>query len=500
MFSLIASVWFLKQLNVYFFTGLVGFAAACFFSIYVLSLFMVFLREPGTINYTKFCLGLVLLFLLHVLGPLPLVPALIFYTITWQPLSFRWRTALLLTPAIVLMLNAFWLLPYFLDWEMLNPAWAWLPALQNLDRHLTYDNWSEFSSKFSRPLWLGPQIVGISLALYGFTVMRRFVERPVVVGLALVASFALFLSYFGSFVPLFSRIQPVRFVLPALVAVSIPVGVAASILIKQMRLPVGLSIATAAMALFIPAIGLGWLKQLPLPPSPDPFAEFVARQTTPGDRLLIQSPDGYQAGGFETKIFPLRYKREVIGSNFSAVHDPAQFLDKVLLGRELKDWPKNELRTALDRWGVSWVFTVNSEGHALLSNTLGDSIAKVGNYHAFRVSNAPTRFLVGDGLIEAKVNRIELKKLRPQNGLVVIRYSYNPSWRATPHMPVYSYPIAEDPSGFIALKDPPESVTLWFDPLALMGKRWPKKLNTIEPVVAAQERISTIIGQSSRAN
>jgi hypothetical protein len=146
------------------------------------------------------------------------------------------------------------------------------------------------------------------------------------------------------------------------------------------------------------------------------------------------------------------------------------------------------------------VFTVNSEGHALLSDTLGDSIAKVGNYHAFRVSNAPTRFLVGDGLIEAKVNRIELKKLRPQNGLVVIRYRYNPSWRATPHMPVYSYPIAEDPSGFIALKDPPESVTLWFDPLTLMGKRWPKKLNTIEPVVAAQERISTIIGQSSRAN
>jgi hypothetical protein len=182
------------------------------------------------------------------------------------------------------------------------------------------------------------------------------------------------------------------------------------------------------------------------------------------------------------------------------VHDPAQFLDKILLGRELKDWPKDELRTALERWGVSWVFTVNSEGHALLSDTLGDSIAKVGNYHAFRVSNAPTRFLVGDGLIEAKVNRIELKNLRPQDRLIVIRYRYNPSWRATPHMPVYSYPIAEDPSGFIALKDPPESVTLWFDPLALMGKRWPKKLNTIEPVVAAQERISTIIGQSSRAN
>jgi hypothetical protein len=197
--------------------------------------------------------------------------------------------------------------------------------------------------------------------------------------------------------------------------------------------------------------------------------------------LLIQSPDGYRLSGYETKVFPLRFEREVIGSTFPVEHDPAQFLDQILLGRELKDWSKDELKTALARWGVSWVFTVNSEGYALLADTIGKPIATVGDYRAFHVSSAPTRFLIGDGLIEAQVNRIELKRLRPKDGVIVIRYRYHPSWRATPNIPVFSYPIPEDPSGFIALKDPPESVTLRFDPLALMAKHWPKKLNTIEP-------------------
>jgi hypothetical protein len=484
MVALIAPAWLLQQLSTFFFTGLVGFAAASYFTIYVFALFISFLRKPQGKNYIAFCLGGALLFLLHSLGPLALLPALAFASLTWRPLSRRWRAAAMLAPVIILTLNAFWLVPYLLDWEMLNPAWNWLPVLSNVDRHLTYDNWTEFVAKLSRPLWLGPQILALSLALYGLLVMKKVVERRIVTAIAIVSAFALFLSYFGSFVPGFARFQPVRFILPAFVFLAIPVGMALSILVKRIGLPVGVSVACAAVILALPAVWLGWLKQLPLPPSPDPFAQFVIEQTTPADRLLIQSPDGYRHGRFETKIFPLRFEREVIGSNFSAVHDPAQFLDKVLLGRELKDWPKGELKTALDRWGVSWVFTVNSEGHVLLADTIGNSGVSVGDYQAFRISTAPTKFLMGDGLIEAKVNRIELTKLRPQNGLIVIRYRYHPSWRANPDMPVFSYPIPEDPSGFIAVKDPPETITLRFDPLALMAKPWPKNLNTLEPTLA----------------
>jgi hypothetical protein len=486
MLALIAPAWFLQQLSIFFFTGVVGFAAASYFTIYVFALFISFLRQPQRKTYIAFCFAGALLFLLHSLGPLALLPALAFATLIWRPLSYRWRAAAMLAPVIILALNAFWLGPYLLDWEMLNPAWKWLPALSNVDRHLTYDNWSEFFAKFSRPLWLGPQILALSVAFYGFLVMRRVVEGRIVITIAIVSAVALFLSYFGSFVPGFARFQPVRFILPAFVFLAIPVGIALSTLVKRIGLPVGSSVACVTVILILPAVWLGGLKQLPLPTSPDPFARFITEQTTPADRLLIQSSDGYRHGGFETKIFPLRFQREVIGSNFSAVHDPAQFLDKVLLGRELKDWSKEELKLALNRWGVSWVFTANSEGHALFTNTIGPSVAEVGSYRAFQVSPAATRFLIGDGVMEAKVNRIELKNLRSKDGLVVIRYRYHPSWRATSDMPVFSYPIVEDPSGFIALKDPPEEVTLRFDPLALMAKPWPKNVNTVEPTAVKE--------------
>jgi hypothetical protein len=486
MLALIAPAWFLQQLSIFFFTGVVGFAAASYFTIYVFALFISFLRQPQRKTYIAFCSAGALLFLLHSLGPLALLPALTFATLTWRPLSCRWRAAAMLAPVIILALNAFWLVPYLLDWEMLNPAWNWLAVLSNVDRHLTYDNWSELFAKFSRPLWLGPQIFALSLALYGFLVMRRVVEGRIVIAIAIVSAVALFLSYFGSFIPGFARFQPVRFILPAFVFLAIPVGIALSILVKRVGLPVGPSVACAAVILILPAVWLGGLKQLPLPTSPDPVAHFITERTTSADRLLIQSSDGYRHGGFETKIFPLRFQREVIGSNFSAVHDPAQFLDKVLLGRELKDWSKEELKLALNRWGVSWVFTANSEGHALFTNTIGPPVAEVGSYRTFQVSPAATRFLIGDGVMEAKVNRIELKDLRSKDGLVVIRYRYHPSWRATSDMPVFSYPIPEDPSGFIALKDPPETVTLRFDPLALMAKQWPKNVNTVEPTAVKE--------------
>jgi hypothetical protein len=486
MVSLIVPVWFLKQLNIYFFTGLVGFAAASYFSIYVLALFIAFLRSPQRRTYISFCLAGALLFLLHAQGPVALIPALVIYSLTWPSLSWRWRIAVLLAPVVIVILNAFWLVPFLLQSEMPSPDWTRLAALANPDQHLTYDSWTDLFDRFFRPLWIGPQILGLSLAIYGFIKLRRFTDHLVALSFGLVSAFALFLTYFGSFLsgsflPVFVITQPVRFVLAAFVFLTLPVGVALATLIKTVRLPVGFSMAALAVVLAVPAIGLGWLESLPLPPSPDSLAEFVAHRTAPTDRLLIQSWDGYRNGGYETQIFPLRFEREVIGCTFSQVQDPAQFLDNMLLGRELKDWSKDELKLALERWGVAWVFTVTSEGHALLARTVGIPAVEVGNYRAFQVQTSATRFLVGEGVVEVKVNRIELRKLRPQNGLVVIRYRYHPAWQAMPHVPILSYAIPEDPSGFIALQDPPDSVTLRFNPLAMVHAKWPEgKLNPIK--------------------
>jgi hypothetical protein len=487
MVSLLAPGWLLQQLNIFFYTGVVGFVAASYFSIYVLALFISLLSNPRLQTYVAFCVAGAVLFLLHFLGPLVLIPPMVFYSLAWRPLSWRWRIAVWLAPLAIVSMNAFWVLPYLLHWEMPFAGWPRIPALINPDRHLTYDSWSDLFERVFRPLWLGPQIVGVALALYGFVLLRKFVDRPVVVSFVLVAVSALLLTYFGSFLPVAGRLQPVRFVVVAFVFLTVPVGIAVATLMKKLGLPAGVSMAGSAVLLAIPTIWLGVLKSLPLPPSPDSLAEFVAQQTAPTDRLLIQSADGYRNGGFESKIFPLRFEREVIGSNYSAVTDPAQFLDKVLLGRELNHWSKDELKAALERWGVTWIFTVTPEGHQLLTDAFGAPAAEVGNYRAFRMRPAPTRFLVGQGLIGAHVNRLELKQLRSQNGFVVIRYRYHPAWQPTPDVPIYPYPIPEDPYGFIAIKDPPESVTLRFDPLAMVHAKWPQKNPNPAELISSEE-------------
>jgi hypothetical protein len=475
MVSLIVPGWLLQQLNIFFYTGVVGFVAASYFSIYVLALFFSLLSNPRPRAYLAFLVAGAILFLLHFLGPLVLIPPMVFYSLTWRPLSWRWRIFVWLAPLGILILNAFWLLPYVLHWEIPFAGWPRLPVLMNPDTHLTYDSWSDLFERLFRPLWLGPQILGVSLALYGFVLLKKVVDRPVFVSFAVAASFALFLAYFGSFVPVFMGLQPVRFIVVAFVFLTVPVGIAISTLMKKLALPVGVSMAGSAVVLAIPVIWLGWLKSLPLPLSSDPFAEFVTQHTAPTDRLLIQSSDGYRHGGFESKVFPLRFDREVIGTNYPAVADPAQFLDKVLLGRELNNWSTEELKAALERWGVTWAFTVTPEGDQLLTDAVGAPAAEVGNYRAFRMRTAPTRFLVGQGLIEAQVNRLELKKLRSQNGLIVIRYRYHPAWKSTPEVAISPYSIPEDSYGFIAIKDPPESVTLRFDPLMMVHAEWPQK-------------------------
>jgi hypothetical protein len=207
---------------------------------------------------------------------------------------------------------------------------------------------------------------------------------------------------------------------------------------------------------------------------------------------LIQSSDGWRRGDYDAKVFPLAFGREVIGCSFPVYSDPAQFLNKLLWGRRIEAWLPSELRVALHNWGIAWVFTITEEAHSLLAKTVGHSGEIVGKYRAFQISRSPGRFLVGAGHLRAKVNRIVLKELRSENGIVVIRYRYHPAWQTNNNIPVYQYPVPEDPMGFIALENPPKSVTLRFDPWKMLVAPWPKKISTdIAAEAARLERVAS---------
>jgi hypothetical protein len=472
MVVLISVIWFYVT-RIYFLFGVNAFAFASVFAPYVLTLFLNFLQRPGLRIYMALCFGSGALFLLHIVSPVAILPSLVLNAFIARPLTWKWRLAVFAIPLVVLIMNSFWFLPFVLTYNMPSPPLTPLPPLDSIS-HLKFDSLSQMSYMI-KPLWIIPRLVVLCIAIYGFVVMKKQVSNRLLITVALASVFCLFLKFFGSFIPIFARMQPIRFTIPAYVFLSFPIGFALSAIVQKFRLPVSLSAVGVSVILVVFAILTGKPERLPLPPNPNVFAEFITHETMPSDRLLIHSKDGYKYDGYEARVFPLAYGREVIGCSFPRLNDPIQFLRNRLLGKELASWSPDELQISLERWGVSWAFTQTDEARELFTELTGHTGTEVGEYHAFRIADSVSRFLIGKGSVNAEVNRLELSDVVPENGLVVLRYRYHPAWKTDAGIPVEQYPVPEDSRGFIALRNPPENLTLRFDPWAMLHESWPEQ-------------------------
>jgi hypothetical protein len=474
LFTLLAMAWLDPRITDFWRWGLVCFAASAYFSIYVLALFENFLHKPSGRLYLALCLSSSGLFLLHIVGPVILIPALILFTFAARPLGLMWRAALITVPLIVLAVNAFWFIPYWLARHLPSPEGMEYNYPPDGVAHLKFGALSELAQRMSDPLTFGPLLLGSFLALYGFFILYRQTSIRITLSLGIACFFGLFLMLFGSFIPVAHQIQPMRMLIPTFVFLTIPVGLVLARLARLIRFPVIGSAVLLAMLYAGSFVLLRHPEPLELPAKNGHLSEFIAKDTDVNDRLAIQSTDGYMYDGYETKIFPLILDREVIGSNFQITHDAPQFLSTMLLGRPIPDWEPDLLKEALTRWGLAWIFTVTPDARLLLATALDEPGQTVGNYQAFRVPGTVTRFASGTGQIKATVNRLELTQLEPDEGLVVLRYRFHPGWRADADIPIYSFAVPEDPAGFIALKNPPASVTLQFDPWAMLHEPWPE--------------------------
>ena len=314
-------------------------------------------------------------------------------------------------------------------------------------------------------------LAGLGLAFRGLGVLSKLAGRPVAAALCFAGGSALLLKYCGSFVPVLARTQPSRFIVPALVLLSIPIGCGIASLLQKLRLPV----AACAGAVALLLLCAGWIQgrpdSIPLPTGLPSIAEFVRQRTGPDDRLMIQTKDFY-----EPKIMPLVFRREVIGSTFNEQTN-AQFLRETLWGKRIEEWSSEGVQEALDRWGVSWVFTCHPTAERLMRAVTGHEGELTTDYSAFHVSKkASSRFWIGSGELRATLNRLDLSELVPKDGLIVLRYRYHPAWKSLGGSVVEQYPVPEDPVGFLALRNPPRSLTLDFDAWAMLHAAWPLEL------------------------
>ncbi len=472
--ALVVPVWFTRWFGAYLTYGLVSFASASFLVPYVLVCFLQVVERPRLRGLLKFWIFTSVLMWLHLVGPVVLVPALAIVTLTARNVAPKWRLGLIATPLVVLLVNAFWFVPFALGFR--GPPQPSVPSVYPRltdptrrvgSRDLTHSGWGEVREEvFSLKGILA--LLVLALIIYGFRILRRHAGDRSTFCLAVSGGTAIALRFFGSFLPVTRRMQPIRFILPGLALLAIPAGLGMAELARKARLPAGYSAAGAALLVVVLAPFSGGPKGPRLPVRPDPLKVFVEHHTAPDERLLIQSGSFY-----EPRVLPLALNREVVGNTFPQETDAAQFLSYALFGRLLEDWSAEELRSALDRWGISWVFTRSEEAAPLIATATRSQGVRVGDYTAFRTLSRPSRFLAGHGTVTARVNRIDLTNLVAEDGLVVLRYRYHPAWKTTSGVSLERYGIPEDPRGFLALRNPPREVSLRFDAWGMLTATWP---------------------------
>lgn len=464
-----AMYWLLAPFHFMLLCGMAAFIACTYFGLFAMALYVRFFRKPTLWRYVAATIAGAFLFLLHPLGPLAIIPSLIWGVFFSPELNWNWRIACVFSPLFIALANLFWLIPLVAGLDTPAPPWSAEMIVEH--PFWTWNDQFPFS-KFVTP------VVACGLAAMALTVVTqlirwgRRINAQVAIMLGLALALSLFLFLFGSDFSITRRVQPVRYIIVLLSWSTLLMGSFSSDVIKLLKMPHKLVVAIQSISIFA-VVGLSiWLgPRLLRRVEARPLLDFIEQRTQQTDRLLIQTTSSVD--GSVSMEFPIHTGREVISCAFPDHPDPVQFWPNKLFGIEIADVDLEDAQSGIDNFGIDWVFVRSDhwrEFFRKLTKTQGEP---VGTYLAFQISNQQSDFLVGSGEVEASVNRIELKNVVAEDELVVINYRYHPAWVCEGPSSIEQYKIAEDPGGLIQIRKPADNMTLRFDPMRALSEPWP---------------------------
>ncbi len=493
LFMVLASMWLYLNFAGFLRWGLTAFAFSSYLAPLVLASFQVFFAHASWRHYFLVVALLAFQAFLHVLGPVILAPVICFEAVFASNLSRPWRLAALLIPLVVALLNAFWLVPFVADFAMTpNPPgrdFTTYPA------DLVYHSWDHMLAMLA-PMRVVVALLSLFLVGIGFFQFAKLCGKRTAVAFLAAGMFGVLLKFFGSFIPVVVMMQPSRFLLTGASVLALPLAMGTERLCRLLRIPNSFACGLATLLVIgtagwkdrqshehnsgrehvnfagnteIESTGtLGLPRSIPTPDFVDALTIFVARHTNENDRILLQT-----RAQCEGKILAAVWRREVIGNAYPDQNDPANFLTNRLFGREISSWSSGELKAAIGQWGINWVFTCTDEAAKLFERTYEKKGIQTGIFRGFYVSKDQTRFLIGEGTIETKVNRIILQNLKPNQGKVVVRYRYHPAWSASNESTITGFDVPGASNGFLLIKPTAPSVELTFSPTAMFTAGWP---------------------------
>ena len=323
-------------------------------------------------------------------------------------------------------------------------------------------------------LW-GPQPEwGGAGALLGLVILAasgaRGLAPAVSIAIATSAAVAFVLAYAGAWLGPAKYLQPYRFLVPFAFLLVVPAGRGLLRLGAEARARRAAALVFAGLAAI--AVAKSAIHVIPpsalgsgLDPTATELAGWLARETTPEDRILVQ-PVWRPMPPFEgsaRRIWVYRFRllgfdtpREYLGhggfapaTTYSYAHFGTSTLFRVPIG-----WFNSEmrLRAALDRYAVSWVVVVSKEtlGKFRLFPGVLEEVTTIGDAVVFRVRNPHrSRILVGAGETRAEHDRIEVTNASGER--LVLAYHWLPTWKTIPPLRIEEEPMPGAPVGFIAV-------------------------------------------------
>ena len=323
-------------------------------------------------------------------------------------------------------------------------------------------------------LW-GPQPPwGGAGALLGLVALAAVGARGMVpsarLAIAASAAAAFVLAYGGTPLGPPRYLQPYRFLVPLAFLLAVPAGRGLVRVADGVRSRRPADMVVAGLAALVVAKSAG----LVIPPAAlgsgydpvaDDLARYLARETAPDDRILVQ-PVWRAVPPFEDsarRIWIYRFRllglvapREYLGHGGFApatTYSYVSFGSDTLFRAPLR-WFATEarLRLALDRYAISWVVVVSKPTLERFRGFPGvlEERATIGDAVVFRVREPrQSRVLVGSADVRAEHDRIEVRNASGER--LVLAYHWLPTWRTIPPLRIEEEPLPGAPVGFIAV-------------------------------------------------
>jgi hypothetical protein len=376
---------------------------------------------------------------------------------------------------LAILANGFWLWPLvqyttLATHEVLEELPLFL-SMNPFTFALDYFSTDVFWTYRDQPSEKAFRIVLLVLGVGGLVQLIRRGDR--VIGLALATGVAslFFLTYFGSFSDGLRVQQPLRFKVPLNVGLVVCSAyaltqVAASR--RAVRVGAFALLATGTLGLLHNVYSTevaGRMRLLTRVPLGIEKLVEELRVVAPLDMRILFEESGDETnhfwnGMYLSSFIPNWTGHQLVGGPVSYIGDFAEFHSSVLFKQPIQTLSKTKLRDYLERYNIGAVVAFHPLSVARFSRfeDLVTPVRQIGPVVLFRVRQKSNWFIEGSGSVHAQFDQLKLDQVR--GDVVVLKYHWTEALTVDPPTKIEPVQVGDDPTPFIRLIDPPESLVI----------------------------------------